>query len=176
MSEDPVFALIAKVRADDEGTAVFAPSGGLYRLREAQYTQELADALAHNTKLRELRLVDCGLTDASARLVAQALAHNAGVAVCDLSRNRIGAEGLAALAETLRTNAALAELVLLDIPRVGEQTAALWCDALEHSNTTLVKVTWRLETRSSTRLNSFLTRNRDTARRLKRQQQQTASS
>jgi hypothetical protein len=83
---DVISAAIEQIRANDTGLTAFVANGTVYRLREPQYTAALGDALAHNTALTELRLVDCGLNDVSARALANALATNTALVVIDLSK------------------------------------------------------------------------------------------
>jgi hypothetical protein len=70
------------------------------------------------------------------------------------------------IAEALKTNSALKELVLLDNLRFGDTCVHTFLAMLEH-NVTLTKITWRLECRTSTKLAALLTRNREIERRLR---------
>lgn len=117
---DTITSAIEQIRANDAGMTSFVPNGTVYRLKEAVYTASLSEALSANTCLKELRLVDCGLTDASVRALAGALAANAGLTLVDFSKNRISSEGAIAISEALKTNQTLKELILLDNLRFGD--------------------------------------------------------
>ena len=157
---DIITNAIEQIRANDATLTVFVANPSVYRLKEQTYTPALAEALAGNTNLKELRLIGCGLTDVSARALSTAIATNAGLTLLDLSQNRISSDGAVAISEALKTNTTLKELVLLDNMRFGDSCMHAFVEMFEH-NITLIKITWRLECRTSTKLNQSIMRHND---------------
>eukprot|EP00727_Mastigamoeba_balamuthi_P012601 m51a1_g7964 putative tyrosine-protein kinase transforming protein abl (185) ;mRNA; f:240954-242168 len=157
---------IAQLSGNDAELRVFQPNPNVWRMKPEEFVPAVASAVAASTVLAELRLVDLGLTDSDARMLAEAVGHNQSVVVLDLSKNRISSDGAVSIAEALHDNTTLKELVLLDNLRFGDPCLNAYVEMLLR-NVTLTKITWRLETRMSTKVNAMLTRNKEIERRVK---------
>jgi Ran GTPase-activating protein (RanGAP) involved in mRNA processing and transport len=72
----------------------------------------LADALHHNSTLRDLDVSWNDISDAGAVALAGALMHNSGLLKLDIRDNPIELEGVRSIAKALRTNSMLNVLVL----------------------------------------------------------------
>jgi len=138
----PVDAKKAQTRRDkDKATIdgfVEAMPGGFETLN-ATITEAIKKAavpVAEQFSASEIDLSSKGLTDHDATVVAEILKSNTSVTRVLLGNNkRIGDEGVKALAEALKVNATVKELVLSHC-RIGDDGAAALAEALR-SNTSL---------------------------------------
>jgi len=102
-----------------------------------------------------------GLGDREAAALAEGLAANTSITVLDLKKNRIGNDGGSALAKGIAKNSSLVEINLMNQPsRWGDQCLDDFL-AMFDTNITLLKITWRLESRKSFALNKMITRNNE---------------
>jgi len=84
-----------------------------------------------------------------------------------LEKNKIGSAGAEAIAHALKSNTTLTELVLLGQNKeFGEQCLSAWIDCFEY-NVHLLKITWRLNSRQSFKINKSIVRNNEIQKRLK---------
>ena len=93
----------------------------------------LAQALHHNSTLKELQLSSNNISDAGATDLAQALHHNSTLKVLHLSRNNISYAGATALAQALHHNSALKELHL-SCNNISDAGATALAQALHHNS------------------------------------------
>ena len=86
----------------------------------------------------------------------------------NLEGNQVHGDGAIALAKGLAANKGLQQLNLLNQTgaRYGDPTLTAFLQMFD-TNVTLLKITWRLESRQSFRLNKLLVRNNDIDRRIK---------
>ena len=98
----------------------------------------LAQALYHNSTLKELDLSNNSISDAGAVTLAQALHHNSTLKELCLSNNSISDAGAVALAQALHHNATLKELDLSN-NSISDAGAVTLAQAL-HYNSTLKKL------------------------------------
>jgi hypothetical protein len=130
---------------------------------------KLAEALAKNTCCTELKLADCNISDEIVPSLAAALVKNTSLASLDLEGNKVGNDGATSLAKALANNRSLMVLNLFGqkaSTKLGDATLHAFCDMFE-TNVTLLKITWRLDSRQSFRINKLIVRNNDIDRRLK---------
>ena len=99
----------------------------------------LAQALHHNSRLRELDLSNNSVSDAGATAVAQALHHNSTLRELDLSNNSASDAGATAVAQALHHNSTLRELDLSN-NSVSDAGATAVAQALHHNSTL-----WKLD-------------------------------
>ena len=95
----------------------------------------LAKALHHNSTLKRLYLSSNSISDDGAEALAQALCHNSTLEILDLSNNSISDYGAEALAKALCHNSTLKSLNL-DNNSISDDGAVALAKALHH-NTTL---------------------------------------
>ncbi|KAH3767783.1 GTPase-activating protein gyp7 [Pelomyxa schiedti] len=170
---DAVRNQIRLIQTNDPGVTEWAALNSGWRLDSAANLGGLLEGLRTNTCLQVLRLSELGLTDSDAKMIAEVLPVNSTLKTLDLSRNRIGMEGAIAIAQGLRNNNSIKELVLLDNPRYSDAVLMAYAEMFE-DNTALTKITWRVESRAATRVTSMLSRNKEIERRI-RQGQSTDS-
>ena len=94
---------------------------------------------------------------------------NKSLVSLDLQGNKVGNDGATSLAKALAQNRSLMVLNLFAQQggtRFGDSTLHAFADMFE-TNVTLLKITWRLDSRQSFRLTKMLTRNNDIDRRIK---------
>ena len=141
----PVDAKKAQTRREkDKATIdgfVEAMPGGFERLN-ATITEAITEAaavIAKQFSASEIRLYDKGLTAHDATVVAEILKSNTSVTKVHLQNNEeIGDEGAKALAEALKVNATVKDLLLMDCG-IGDDGAAALAEALR-SNTSLTRL------------------------------------
>ncbi|KAK3269430.1 hypothetical protein CYMTET_22127 [Cymbomonas tetramitiformis] len=140
----------------------------VYQMKAEETTAALAQGLAANTHLRELHLVTCGISDQGAAALGHALATNRSLVVLNLEGNKIKSEGGIALAAGLAKNRTLQSLSLLNQQQkaFGDACLTAFMEMFEE-NVTLLKISWRLDSRKSFALNKLMTRNNEIDRRLK---------
>ena len=135
--------------------------------RPDEYTAQLSAALKKNKYLKQLRLEGNGLGDRDCAVLAEGIAANSCLQVLDLQKNRISNDGGSALANGIAKNTSLIEINLMNQPaRWGDGCLDAFL-AMFDSNVTLLKITWRLESRKSFALNKMITRNNEIDRRKK---------
>eukprot|EP00929_Paragymnodinium_shiwhaense_P014474 TRINITY_DN122381_c0_g1_i1.p1 TRINITY_DN122381_c0_g1~~TRINITY_DN122381_c0_g1_i1.p1 ORF type:complete len:394 (+),score=131.57 TRINITY_DN122381_c0_g1_i1:79-1260(+) len=159
--------IIAKVAANDSSvTKIDLTGNASFQMKSGEYCDSLAQAMAKNTHVTEMVLTKCAITDADAVLLSKMLSANRSLTTLNLEGNKIGSDGAIAIAEELKTNETLTDLLLLgqDKQAFGEKCLEAWLVTLE-TNVTIQNIKWRLDSRKSFALNSFLTRNKDIARR-----------
>ena len=100
----------------------------------------LAQALHHNSTLERLDLSDNNISDGGAVALAQALHHNSTLKVLDLSNNNISDGGAVALARALHQNSTLERLDLSGNDAIGKEGTHQLVQALT-VNTSITKVT-----------------------------------
>jgi len=160
---------IERLSANDSTLVVCDLSrSAVLQMKGAELMPKLADALAKNTHCTELKLADCNISDELVAPLASALTKNSSLASLDLEGNKVNNDGAANLAKALAHNRSVMVLNLFGQKgsRFGDSTLHAFCDMFE-TNVTLLKITWRLESRQSFRLNKLLVRNNDIDRRLK---------
>ena len=94
----------------------------------------LAQALHHNSTLKSLNLCNNSISDAGATALAQALHHNSTLNTLDLSQNNISDAGATALAQALHHNSTLKGLDLSSNNISGAGATDL-AQALHHNST-----------------------------------------
>ena len=94
----------------------------------------LAQALHHNSTLKELGLSNNSISDAGAVALAQALHHNSTLLWLDLYNNSISDAGAVALAQALHHNSTLKELDLFN-NSISDAGAVALAQALHHNST-----------------------------------------
>lgn len=135
--------------------------------RPEEYTKQLSAALKTAKYLKQLRLEGNGLGDREAAVLAEGIAANTSLQVLDLQKNRIGNDGGSALAKGIAKNSSLIEINLMNQPsRWGDSCLDSFL-AMFETNITLLKITWRLESRKSFAINKLITRNNEIDRRKK---------
>ena len=135
--------------------------------RPDEYTAQLSAALKKNKYLKQLRLEGNGIGDRDCAVLAEGIAANSCLQVLDLQKNRISNDGGSALANGIAKNTSLIEINLMNQPaRWGDGCLDAFL-AMFDSNVTLLKITWRLESRKSFALNKMITRNNEIDRRKK---------
>ena len=100
----------------------------------------LAQALHHNSTLKNLYLSNINISDAGAVALALALHHNSTLKLLDLSNNNINDAGAVALAHTLHHNSTLERLYLYGNDAIGKEGTHQLVQALT-VNTSITKVT-----------------------------------
>lgn len=97
--------------------------------------RQIADLLCENSKLQEIWLSECEITDAGAIELARVLkSPKSSLRYVNLSGNEIGEDGAKALFATLRTNRKL-EAFFLNGNRIGDDSIVELADALEVNQT-----------------------------------------
>ena len=94
----------------------------------------LAQALHHNSTLKDLYLSNNRISDAGAVALAQALHHNSTLKDLYLSNNRISDAGAVALAQELHHNSTLKDLYLSN-NRISDAGAVALAQELHHNST-----------------------------------------
>ena len=97
-------------------------------------TVALAQALHHNSTLKELYLSNNSISDAGAGALAQVLHHNSTLKELNVSNNSIGDAGAVALAQALHHNSTLKELNVSN-NSIGDAGAVALAQALHHNST-----------------------------------------
>jgi len=152
---------------DPSCTNVDLSNQAAYQCRPDDYTGQIANAIKNNKYLKQLNLEGDGLGDREAAALAEGLAANTSITVLDLKKNRINNDGGSALAKGIAKNSTLVEINLMNQPsRWGDQCLDDFL-AMFDTNITLLKITWRLESRKSFALNKMITRNNEIDRRKK---------
>lgn len=159
-------AVIERIAANDSGvTKVDLSNNATFQMKTLEYCTSLATAMTGNTYVKEIVLAKCNITDQDVKALSPMLCSNKGLEKLSLEGNKIGSDGVIALAEALLENETLTDLTLLGQEKgIGEPCLEAWMKTLEE-NTHLLNISWRLESRKSFRLNQFLTRNKEIARR-----------
>uniref|UniRef100_A0A6U5BWJ7 Uncharacterized protein n=1 Tax=Hemiselmis andersenii TaxID=464988 RepID=A0A6U5BWJ7_HEMAN len=160
---------IAQVAANDASLEVVDLSGSaIFSMKSDDYMQQLSDALARNTVVKELVLRECGIGDRGCEFLKAALATNKTLAVINLEKNSISGTGGSSLAQGLQDNIGVREVNLMS------QTQTKWTDRclddflqMFDTNVSLVKIVWRLDSRKSFAINKMITRNNEIERRVK---------
>jgi hypothetical protein len=138
-----------------------------WQCRPDEFTSQISSAIKKNKYLKQLRLEGCGLGDREAAVLADGLAVNTSITVLDLQKNRINNDGGTALAKGIASNKSLVEINLMNqVGRWGDGCLDAFL-AMFDTNITLLKITWRLESRKSFALNKMITRNNEIDRRKK---------
>ena len=145
LAASPVDAKAAQTRREkDKATIdgfVEAMPGGFEKLNATitEAIQKAAAVIAEQFSASEIDLREKGLTAHDATVVAEILKSNTSVTEVLLGANKkIGDEGAKALAEALKVNATVKELAL-PICGIGDDGAAALAEALR-SNTSLTKL------------------------------------
>ena len=163
-------AAIERLSANDPALTICdLNKSAVLQMKGAELMPKLAAALATNTCCQELLLGDCNLSDDMLNEFAAALAKNTTLVHLNLEGNKVGNDGATCLAKALAQNRSVLILNLFGQKggtRFGDATLHAFCDMFE-TNATLLKITWRLESRQSFRLNKLLVRNNDIDRRIK---------
>mmetsp|Transcript_42082 Transcript_42082/g.82329 ORF Transcript_42082/g.82329 Transcript_42082/m.82329 type:complete len:258 (+) Transcript_42082:242-1015(+) len=160
---------IAQVAANDATLEVLDLSGSaIFQMKPDEYMAQISEALAKNTVVKELVLVNCGIGDRGCESLQAALAVNTTLAVINLEKNTISATGASSLAMGLKNNSGVREINLMN------QTQGRWTDRclddflqMFETNVSLTKIVWRLESRKSFAINKMITRNNEIDRRVK---------
>jgi len=110
--QDRISRISANEETDQDGTSweVIAERNFL-TLKDSEKL-DLANGLANNTKLRDLKLVNCSLDDTFAFAFAEALKVNTTLEKLDLEQNNFSPAGIRAICAGLAFNKALVELKL----------------------------------------------------------------
>jgi len=135
-------------------------------MKSADYTKQIADALANNDTIKRLTLSKLNLTDQSVSLIADVLKTNKSLIYLDVSNNKFGNVGLIAIADALKSNSTLVELSVIGQSQpFGEAALQKMTEMFEY-NIQLQKINWRLHSRQSFALNKLISRNVDINRRI----------
>jgi len=160
---------LKRVKENDPSlTVVDMSNSAAMQCKVSEYTTQLTDALKSNTQVKEVRLENCGIGDRECETLAEVLKANSVITFIDLQKNCVNNDGATALARGLAANTSVVEVNLMS------QQKSRWGDncleefiAMFASNITLLKITWRLESRKSFALTKLITRNNDIDRRKK---------
>uniref|UniRef100_A0A7S4PB61 Uncharacterized protein n=1 Tax=Paramoeba aestuarina TaxID=180227 RepID=A0A7S4PB61_9EUKA len=150
-------------------TVKFA-NNSLFQMKTTEYAGLIANGIKNNTHCTEMIIDKCGLTDADAVGIAQALRNNKTLKKLALPNNKLGPIALTAIAELLKVNRTIQELNLngnsgSNGGKWGDQPLTTLVEALEGGNTTLIKIVWRLDNRISWKITKLLSRNVEIGRR-----------
>ena len=163
-------AAIERLSANDPTLTVCdLTKSAVLQMKGAELMPKIADALSKNTHCAELKLGECNISDAIVADLASALTKNTALVSLDLQSNKVGNEGATSLAKALAANRTLMVLNLFGQQgghKLGDATLHAFCDMFD-TNVTLLKITWRLDSRQSFRINKLLVRNNDIDRRIK---------
>jgi len=159
--------IIPRIAANDPSlTEVTLNDNATYQMKSADYTKQMADALANNDQIKRLTLCKLNLTDQSVSLIAEVLKTNKSLEKLDVSNNKFGNVGLIAIAEALKSNSTLVELSVIGQSQpFGEAALQKMTEMFEY-NIQLQKINWRLHSRQSFALNKLISRNVDINRRI----------
>jgi len=163
---NPATAIEKVIGNDSTVTRVNFNSNALFNSLADEHAVNLAKGLANNSHVVEVKLSDCGISNAGALAFAEVLKVNPTLTHLDLSNNKIDNSGILAIAEALRHNDGLLELHLLGNQEPGEITLSTLIESFEY-NTSLLNIVWRLTSRQSFKVNQCLTRNKEIERRKK---------
>jgi hypothetical protein len=160
-------------------------------MKSDEMTKALCEALKTNTNVVDLNLGNLDITDVGATHLGEALAVNRSVVNLVLEKNKLKQPGAAAIAHGLKTNNVVRSVNLLSqLDKFGDQTLDAWCPLLRprvasalsgfpraprmhlrrlcrgrlemfETNITLLKITWRLESRKSFALTKKISRNNE---------------
>ena len=156
----PSKAITAIEANDPELTVLLMGKNISFAMKHREYCERLGAALRTNTCLTEMHLSQCEIDNVSAKFLADGLAVNASVRMCDLSKNKIGNDGCQAIAEAFKQNCKINELNLFGQPSgFGESCLEVWLTALQESNISVRKIIWRLDSRKSFPINKLIVRN-----------------
>eukprot|EP01129_Flabellula_baltica_P016363 TRINITY_DN8681_c0_g1_i1.p1 TRINITY_DN8681_c0_g1~~TRINITY_DN8681_c0_g1_i1.p1 ORF type:complete len:200 (-),score=55.54 TRINITY_DN8681_c0_g1_i1:67-666(-) len=145
-------------------TANFS-ANSIYQMKVGPYTERIAAALSNNTHLTSLNLSDLNIRDQQIPAIADALRVNTTLTQLDLSKNKFGNDGLIALAHALRENKTLLDINLIGQAKTFGEGALVEIAEMFDDNITLTNISWRLQSRISFRINTFITRNNEIVRR-----------
>ena len=163
-------AAIERLSANDPTlTTCDLTKSAVLQMKGAELVPKLAAALEKNTHCLELKLAECNISDAIVADLAAALTKNKALVSLDLQTNKVGNDGATSLAKALAANRTLMVLNLFGQQgghKMGDATLHAFCDMFD-TNVTLLKITWRLDSRQSFRINKLLVRNNDIDRRIK---------
>jgi len=131
-----------------------------------EWMNDLIDALLANTHVQVVQLANCGVNNEGAKRLSELLHKNAVITELNVETNKIGADGIKAIAEALEANTALKEIKLTNQAQpAGNEAEQRLAKALD-VNTTLQKCTITIkDTSSRNTLDRAITRNREIARK-----------
>ena len=132
---------VEAVKANDPSYTIVDLSGNtIFSMKHREYTEQLAEGLRTNTYVKEIHLARCDLDAKDAALLGSALEQNDSVEVLDLEKNKINNDGATALANSLKHNKRLTELILLGQPnQFGDACLEMFIELFDY-NVTLTKV------------------------------------
>jgi len=130
------------------------------RMKPVAAVEKLVEPLKKHTGIKKVDLSECEITDEACIYLAELLKENHVIEELILEKNRIGSEGARVLADALIVNKGLRTLNLMQqtTRNFGEVTLEHFI-TMFHDNITLTKIMWRLESRKSFMLNKLQTRN-----------------
>jgi len=131
-----------------------------------EHAIELLDALLNNTFVQTCSLVNCNINNEGGKKLAELISFNTSITSLNAESNRIGPEGMKAIAEAIATSRTLKELKLTNQSQhCGVETERALAKALD-SNTTIQKFTISLkDTTSRNTIDRAISRNKELVRK-----------
>jgi len=136
------------------------------KMKSTEALEQFATHLKDHKGIKTVKLEDCHITDPGCAVLADILTQNHTIENLVLEKNNITSDGAKMLADGLAQNHGVKTLNLLQ-----QSVKSFGDECLEHfismynNNTTLVRITWRLDSRKSFMLAKLQTRNIEIAKR-----------
>lgn len=135
-----------------------------FSMKVEEYCTLLGEALSRNTIVKSVSCKKCKVTDQAVQKLCEAFATSTTIESIDFEGNgSIGSRSLTALANALKSNESIERINLTKVGTLGESSITDFCEMFSF-NITLKELRWRVHSRTSTRITSFLTRNTEIAR------------
>ena len=99
----------------------------------------ISNCLKHNNTLQELIMVNIGMTDKGASLIAEGILFNTTLLILDISKNKLTDLGIFAISDSLKHTKSLQELKMLQNHKITIAGIKYLAECIK-TNTTLVKV------------------------------------
>lgn len=154
---------------DPNTTTLDLSNSAVFQMKSQEFCDQIGEALATNTTITDLNLSKNEITDMGVSSIVKGLTVNKSLITLNLEGNRIRSEGAEEISKGLAQNTTLRSISLFNQTNTkafGDATLQAFIDMFE-TNVTLLKITWRLDSRKSFALNKLITRNNEIDRRLK---------
>mmetsp|Transcript_1476 Transcript_1476/g.2118 ORF Transcript_1476/g.2118 Transcript_1476/m.2118 type:complete len:434 (+) Transcript_1476:120-1421(+) len=159
--------MIEQIRENDPAlTKVDLSGNASFQVKADELCELVLEVMKTNTHVVELLLSGCDIRD-GAKAIGEMLKFNQTLQILDLQSNNIKADGAIALAKGLAENRCLRMLNLSSQQQAFGEGVLTEFVAMFGTNVTLLKLTWRVDSRQSFALNKLVTRNNEINRCVK---------
>eukprot|EP01088_Endostelium_zonatum_P014510 TRINITY_DN3214_c4_g1_i1.p1 TRINITY_DN3214_c4_g1~~TRINITY_DN3214_c4_g1_i1.p1 ORF type:complete len:867 (-),score=334.75 TRINITY_DN3214_c4_g1_i1:92-2692(-) len=160
--------VVAKLEAVDPDLKIIDLSkNSIFQMKSNEYITSMMKPLETNPHVTELHLAGCQISDQGAQKIGNMMKLNSTIVELDLAQNKIGSDGLIALAIGLAGNKTCKTLNLLgQNSRFGEASLACVVKMFE-TNTVLTNIIWRLDSKQAWAITKCISRNKEIERRIR---------